>query len=99
MQHSHLQKLQKARAYFKFVITGMFKPVQTSYLTAEENEILEEIGNLIKKLIVMHDNNSRTLGLKVPLEKCHISNCRKEATHKLDIGRFCEKHYKQIVEE
>lgn len=75
--HSEKQKLQKARAYIKFVLTGLLKPINTDFLTLEEYNSWQKIKEERQKLLDAHDDNSRRLGLKVPTERCFI--CRKQA--------------------
>lgn len=98
MAHSELQKLQKSRAFFKYVITGLFKPVNTNYLTEYEVSLWNEILEIRKKLILIHNGNSRELGLDVPVNRCYVEKCRKEGTHLTEIGKFCSKHYEEITE-
>lgn len=66
MAHTEKQKLQKARAWFKFVLTGMAKPVEIKYLTTAEKDLWNGVKSNLKTLIDLHDENSRLLGLKVP---------------------------------
>ena len=87
------QRLQRDRAYFKFVLTGLSKPIQTRSLTEEETISWNTILNLRSELIAAHDRNSRQLGLKVPEHRCW---CGKEAKTQIEEFRasswVCNKH-------
>tara|TARA_R110000772_G_C13232569_1_gene432911 strand:+ start:664 stop:975 length:312 start_codon:yes stop_codon:yes gene_type:complete len=99
MVHSEKQKLQKARAYFKFILAGLPKPVSTKYLTATEQDTWKQIIELRNTLLSIHDENSRILGLNVPEFKCFI--CNKPTIEDYKITKdgmtynLCKKHFKE----
>lgn len=91
------QKLQKARAYFKFVLTGLPKPINLNYLGPAEKSAWNEILLIRNQLLNEFDWNSKRLGLNVPEHKCW---CNKPA--KIQIVNYegeliwvCNKHNKE----
>lgn len=90
-------KLAQKRNYFKFVLSGMFKPIDLNSLTEWEKEKWNEILNIRKELINKFDNNSIEMGLNVPQYKCW---CGKEGKYKPEYELFgdvkfvCKKHIK-----
>ena len=97
---SSKQQLQRDRAYFKFVLSGLIKPVNIKSLTEAEKSTYATIIVLRDKLINEFDSNSRQLGLNVPEHKCW---CGKPAKHCVEIfpddefSKFewvCNKHKK-----
>lgn len=87
------QKLAQKRNYFKFVLTGMTKPIDFNVLTEWEQEEYSTILNIKDDLIEKFDNNSRKMGLTVP-DKCW---CGKSAKYKPIgypdyINKVCKKH-------
>ena len=60
---SSKQQLQRDRAYFKFVVSGINKPINKESLTKFELEAWNIILDKIELLVKNHDNCSRTLGL------------------------------------
>ena len=64
------QKLQKDRAYFKFVLTGLYKPIKTESLTIEEYSWWQTILTARTELLKKFDERSRNLGLNVPEHRC-----------------------------
>lgn len=95
------QKLQQGRAYFKFILTGLVKPLISSVqITKEERELWEEIIAVRNKLLDMCDENSRTLGLNVPEHRCYVYGCYNKAKYEVkdifgDPVYACKKHYKE----
>lgn len=89
------QKLQKDRAYFKFVLSGMPKPINLESLTSDEREHWSLINAIRTKLIDNFNKNSIELGLNVPEHKCW---CGKKAKYQSDYGDglvwVCSKHNK-----
>jgi hypothetical protein len=92
------QGLAQKRNYFKFVLSGMIKPVDITVLTPYEIGRFNTIKEAIKDLIDNFDNNSRLNGLNVPEHKCW---CGKEAKYTKDyVGKgenatwVCKKHLK-----
>lgn len=85
------QNLQKNRAWFKFVISGLPRPIDMNSLTDWEKETWNQIKALSKLLIDEFDNNSKELGLKVPEHKCW---CGREGKYNSTInGEYvCKKH-------
>lgn len=85
------QKLQRDRAYFKYVLTGLPKPIVLASLSEEERINWNTIINLISSLVNQFDKNSRELGLNVPEHKCW---CGKEGKYNSSIpGKYvCKKH-------
>ena len=72
------QKLQKDRAYFKFVISGLPKPIQLESLTSHEVHAWKEILRLRDFLLEDFEVGSIELGLNIPEHRCW---CGKEAKH------------------
>lgn len=64
------EELQKARAFFKYVLTGLPKPIKLKYLTEDErllwNTILYHRSTLLENL----DDNSKLMGLNIPEHRC-----------------------------
>ena len=92
---SKLQLAQK-RNYFKYVLSGMNKPIDLTVLTPYEIGRFNTIKEAIKDLIDNFDNNSRLNGLNVPEHKCW---CGKEAKYTKDYVEkgqnstwVCKKH-------
>lgn len=99
MSHTKKQKLQKGRAYFKFVLAGLFKPIDLKQLTNEELEAWKLILNTREHLLAIHDANSKILGLKIPEHRCW---CRKEGKYKPEydyVGLVCKKHIRMGTNE
>jgi len=71
------QKKQKARSWFKFVITGLAKPVQKKHLSEKEKFLWKTIENIRAELLLIHDATSREMGLDVPYKRCVL--CRKKS--------------------
>lgn len=71
------QQLAQKRNYFKYVIMGLYKPVDTSILTDLELDLWNKILLHRSTLLSIFDNASKDKGLKVP-EKCW---CRKPAKY------------------
>ena len=95
---SSKQQLQRDREYFKFVVSGINKPINKESLTKFELEAWNIILDKIELLVKNHDNCSRTLGLRVPEHKCW---CGKTGKYYIQVGadndpdRFiwvCNKH-------
>lgn len=64
------QKLQKGRAYFKYVLVGINKPIDLTTLSEYEQEEWATILNIKDNLLDTFDKESRLLGLNVPEHKC-----------------------------
>lgn len=98
MKHkpSELQKTQRARAYFKFVLTGLSKPIKKEFLTKEEQKSWNKILDLRKDLLEIHDENSKEMGLKIPEHRCFA--CNKPAEREMEDGWLCDLHYKMYLE-
>lgn len=94
---SKKQKLAQQRNYFKFVLTGISKPINFNSLTEWEQEKWSTILNIRKELIDKFDRNSRIMGLNVPKHKCW---CGKEGKYEPEYETFgdvkfvCKKHIK-----
>ena len=89
------QKLQKDRAWFKFVLAGIPKPINLESLNEWEQEEWATILNIRDELLDKFDKTSRNLGLNVPEHKCW---CGKPAKVQVDYygdGKLrwvCNKH-------
>lgn len=85
-----LQLAQK-RNYFKFVLMGMFKPIDANVLTPYELQKFKELMEIRKELIESFDVNSKIKGLNVPEHRCW---CGKEGKYKTDYTNklVCKKH-------
>lgn len=59
-----LQLAQK-RNYFKFVLSGIPKPIDRGVLTPQEDELWGNIISIRKELIDKFDENSQKQGLNV----------------------------------
>jgi hypothetical protein len=95
MSHSEKQKLQKARAWFKFVITGLIKPVNVDYLSEKEEQLWYVIIAARRELLADFDEVSKKLGLNVPKHRCW---CGREGKYKAEYkhdGLVCYKHRKR----
>lgn len=88
-----LQKIQKDRSYFKFVISGLPKPIQLESLSDIEKQLWKELLSIRKSLLDNFEETSRTFGLKVPKNRCW---CGKEGKYESKDGYFkglvCKKH-------
>lgn len=60
------QQLAQRRNWFKYIVSGLFKPVDLEALTADEKMMWKEILTLRSELLNTFDYNSRLLGLKTP---------------------------------
>ena len=90
------KELAQKRNYFKFVLSGLYKPIDKSVLTEYEQERWDEIMNIRLELLHNFDENSRQKGLNVPKYKCF---CGKKAKYKVDyegLGYVCKKHYEEL---
>lgn len=91
------QKLAQKRNYFKFVLSGLFKPIDSSVLTEWEQEEWSTILNIRDELISKFDSQSREKGLNAPKHRCW---CGKEGKYKPEYKTFfnvkfvCKKHIK-----
>jgi hypothetical protein len=94
---SDKQKLAQKRNWFKYVITGLFKPVDYNSLTEWEQEKWSTILNIRNELLSKFETNSISKGLKVPEHRCW---CGKEGKYKPEYETFdevefvCKKHIK-----
>lgn len=91
-----LQLAQK-RNYFKFVITGMFKPVDAHVLTDRELTLWKEILDNRDELLRIFDVCSRHKGLNVPEHKCWCGKPGKydvPEDYPYHQGKVCKKHLK-----
>lgn len=101
MKENKLSKLKLAqkRNYFKFIISGMLKPIDLDCLTKGELEMWNNISSQVNLLKQGFDNNSRQLGLNVPEHRCW---CGKPAKLQVDyygngyLVWLCNKHEKQL---
>ncbi len=88
-------KLAQKRNYFKFVLSGIPKPIDFNALTEWEQEKWATILNIRNELLDKFENNSRIFGLKVPEHRCW---CGKVGKYKPEYdyyeGLVCKKHIK-----
>ncbi len=63
------QQIAQKRNYFKFVLTGMSKPIDTRVLTPFELNWWKDIMNSRKLLMEEFDRNSIKMGLNVKPKK------------------------------
>ena len=89
------QELARKRNWFKFIITGLFKPVDLKCLGTTELSAWNEILLIRKGILDQFDWNSKNLGLNVQ-DKCWCGKIAKyepigypEHYH---ITRVCKKH-------
>ena len=80
---SSKQQLQRDRAYFKFIVSGINRPINKTSLTKFELEAWNTILDKIELLVKNHDNCSREFGLRVPEHKCW---CGKAGKHYIKVG-------------
>jgi hypothetical protein len=71
------QKLQKDRAYFKYVLSGIPKPIKEESLTQEEQILWQSLLLKRNSLLTNFENNSRELGLRVPEHRCWCGKAAK----------------------
>ena len=92
------QKLAQKRNYFKYVLHGIFKPIDLECLTEWELEEWATILDIKDDILSKFDNNSRVMGLNVPEFKCW---CGKEGKYPPSQEypemirrnmKFCKKH-------
>jgi hypothetical protein len=85
------QQLAQKRNYFKYVLTGMLKPVDINCLGPAELSAWNEIQLIKKHVLDQFDWNSKQLGLKVPEHRCW---CGKEGKYNsAKAGKYvCKKH-------
>ena len=89
------QKLQKDRAYFKFVLAGLPKPIRLESLSEHERKQWNEILLIRKSLIDEFDFNSNKLGLNIPKHKCYCGKPAKLQVDYYNNGKLewvCKKH-------
>lgn len=65
-----IRELVQKRNYFKFVPTGIRKPIDKNTLTVEEQSLWEAILIARNELLKEFDNRSTIKGLNVPERKC-----------------------------
>lgn len=103
MAHSEKQKLQKARAYFKYVLSGLLKPVNTTYMSAEELNNWQQIIRAREHLLNIHDDTSRSLGLHVGKHICVLCGKKEDIDYKVtkdgETYNLCKKHFKEEINE
>lgn len=94
---SELQQIQRDRAYFKFFLTGLPKPINTKSLTGPEQFGLRQILNQRDALLKEFDKNSKELGLRVPEHRCYNDGCRNKPINEVSYNGetvwFCKKHF------
>lgn len=89
------QKLQKDRAWFKYVLTGLPKPIKLGSLSEYEQKQWNEVLLIRNGLLSEFDFNSKKLGLNVPEHRCW---CGKPAKVQVDyygtdeLQWVCNKH-------
>ena len=85
------QQLAQKRNYFKYILTGLIKPVDASCLGPAELSAWNEIQLIRRGILDQFDWNSKQLGLKVPEHKCW---CGKEGKYNsIEAGKYvCKKH-------
>ena len=88
------RELAQKRNYFKFVLSGIPKPIDLNCLTQVEKDNWKELLYIRKQLLDKFDETSRSLGLNVPEHKCW---CGKPAKYGKDLNGdeelvwFCNK--------
>lgn len=58
-------KIAQYRNYFKFVLSGLIKPINLEVLTSQEKEEWNNIIESRNKLLNSFNENSKSLGLNV----------------------------------
>ena len=90
------QWLARKRNWFKYILTGMVKPINASTLTEEELNLWYGLLKIRGKLLDNFDESSREMGLKVPKNRCW---CGKEGKYTPEYdyykGLVCKKHIKR----
>lgn len=89
------QKLQKDRAWFKFVLTGIPKPINLESLSEIEQLVWKEILSARNALLNMHDKCSIELGLNIPEHRCWCGKPAKVQVDYYGTGELqwvCNKH-------
>jgi len=96
------QKLAQNRNYFKYILSGIQKPINFDALTEFETEEWATILNIKDELLDKFDNNSKILGLNVPEHRCYFSPCRNKVKYSGELyGEkvwFCKKHFNEYLE-
>jgi len=100
---SQLQELSTYRNWLKFRLTGMYIPFDNEKLTILEKTRIKKINDYIRVVINDFDNNSGTLGLKVPEYRCYYEKCRCKVTRIIDFGldtevKLCKKHFNEYLD-
>ena len=94
------QELAQKRNYFKFVLVGLYKPIDKSVLTEYEIERWNTIMRIKNELLYNFDENSRQKGLNVPKYRCW---CNRKADYetngKDNLHYLCKKHYEELKYE
>lgn len=84
------RELAQKRNYFKFVLTGLPKPIDKTVLTVEEQSWWETILAARTELLKEFDNRSIIKGLRVPEHKCW---CGKPGKYLAPDSTYtCKKH-------
>ena len=89
------QKLQRDRAYFKFVLSGIPKPIKLESLSEIEQLVWKEMLSARKALLDMHDECSIELGLNIPEHRCWCGKPAKVQVDYYGAGELqwvCNKH-------
>jgi hypothetical protein len=88
------QKLASNRNWFKFILMGLIKPLQTYCLTDEERIKWNQIIQLKNELLESFDSNSINKGLKVT-DKCWCGREGKypnPCPYEIPVKLVCKKH-------
>lgn len=88
------QELAQKRNWFKYILSGLFKPIDYGVLSEHERSLWEEMLQCRAELLQGFDETSKEMGLKVPEYRCW---CGKEGKYdppdyvSQDI-KVCKKH-------
>ena len=89
------QKLQRDRAYFKFIVSGLVKPIPLNNLTSDEKANWQIIIDARQRILDLYDDNSKQLGLNIPEHRCWCGKAAKIEVDYYGTGEYqwvCNKH-------
>lgn len=88
------QELARARNINKWLLSGSFKPYNTTALTAVEIDLINLINRTRKQLLEHWDKNTELLGFNVPAHRCYHPNCKNKVKYRYEeTGQYaCKKH-------
>lgn len=87
------QELARKRNWFKYILSGLVKPVDYAVLSEEERSLWEEILQCRVEILQGFDAVSKDMGLKIPEYRCWCGKEGKyDAPSYMHVKKLCKKH-------